>query len=182
MTCTQTHLCYCKIYIYTCMYVWMDVSCMWLTMVKKVGLENPNGEDTSLRNDGVLYSFVFSLLVRKNANFFFFFWGWGGLNNENECELVSTHFEFHGVCLICFLKSITLSLLHGGGSFFQAKSCLLACRSRAIRSSRKRSAKDIREETLCRKTIGIWNMCIYIYIYIYMQLTPSCNARCTHAN
>ena len=143
----------------------------------------------SLRNDSVLYllisycfllckwrwvffsfsflSFIFPLLFSSQATT-----TW---TESKAClGLAMTHFEFLGLCLTWFLKSIILSpflslsfslslslsllmifFFYLGGSFFQAKSCLLACRT--IRSSRKRSAKDLRDPL--QGNIGIWNVC-----------------------
>ena len=116
-----------------------------------------------------LLSFIFPLLFSSQATT-----TW---TESKAClGLAMTHFEFLGLCLTWFLKSIILSpflslsfslslslslsllmifFFYLGGSFFQAKSCLLACRT--IRSSRKRSAKDLRDPL--QGNIGIWNVC-----------------------
>jgi hypothetical protein len=68
-------------------------------MVKKVGFENPYKEDIIEKWWCSVLSFILFLSPCKVKMLFFFSFG---LNNGN--------FEFHGVCLICFLKSINLSL------------------------------------------------------------------------
>lgn len=125
-----------------------------------------------MRNDGVsvlvyFLSFFISLSCNVRSSCFL------GLNNEMSVSLSRLgydSFEFSGLCLTCLLKSIiaSLSLLSSvitdflflslpslfclyyfcfylGWFILPSRKLSLACRNRAIRSSRKRIAEGMRD-------------------------------------
>ena len=138
-----------------------------LPMVKEGRLKETHRRKISLRNDSVFVlgyiSFLFSLSVREIV----FLRKTNGTEWETCLGSAMTHFwipwalsysfffEIDNVCYSFSLSLIEFFSFTLAGSFFQAKSCVLACRT--VRSSRKRSAEDLGDPL--QGNIGICNLC-----------------------